>query len=96
MARTIAGKHAQRTPRSHHSVQSLRQNARAGTLTPSVPAVRLAASDWAAEPPYNTRNVRSDVSRATIEPPLSRASSRYSTASALTRKPSRITGIPGG
>ena len=45
---------------------------------------------------YNTRNVASDVSRATIDPPLSRASSRYSTASAETRKPSRITGIPGG
>lgn len=45
---------------------------------------------------YSTRNVASDVSRATIEPPLSRASSRYSTASRETRKPSRITGIPGG
>ena len=40
------------------------------------------STDFAACAPYNTRNVGSDVSRATIEPPLSRASSRYSTASA--------------
>ena len=45
---------------------------------------------------YSTRNVASDVSLATIDPPESRADSRYSTASALTRNPSRITGIPGG
>jgi hypothetical protein len=57
---------------------------------------------WAPPPPsmavsdYRTLSVASDVSRATIEPPLSRASRRYETASALTRKPSRITGIPGG
>jgi len=49
-----------------------------------------------ARDPYNTRNVPKEVSRATIDPPLSRASRRYSTASADTRKPSRITGIPGG
>jgi endoglucanase len=44
----------------------------------------------------STRSVCSDVSRATIDPPLSRASRRYSTASAPTRKPSRTIGMPGG